>query len=367
MVNLFEILENAPIGQHLYSPQYGELSFCGIDRSGLRMLNPISGEYHHYTKDGKRMEIVGIEPIAGSCALYPSKYSEGWDDWQEQLMPHCQGSVIVSNGYLYGIGDEHVYSSDPNDSFCIIRMHKFDFKDARFATAQERKRFYTELYDHCWIYNPAKHDFEKMDFQILNEHWYVCTNDCSDYAKRLKCNSAYKVKLMANPQMPKNKRIELYDSNNSWQATYGDWDEDYIAFKKDFRPAMQSEIPSPKFAIGDTIRSTESNKNVILQISGIHNEYYTANFDCGTCTIPFSNESFYELVEKPYTKSDFKPFDKVIVRGFNNVWKCSIFSHHNAGNYITTDSTYTECVPYNDETAYLIGTDIDYDGKYRTY
>ena len=56
-----------------------------------------------------------------------------------------------------------------------------------------------------------------------------------------------------------------------------------------------------------------------------------------------------------------------IDRGFNNVWKCSIFSHHNAGNYITTDSTYTECVPYNDETAYLIGTDIDYDGKYRTY
>ena len=73
--------------------------------------------------------------------------------------------------------------------------------------------------------------------------------------------------------------------------------------------------------------------------------------------------------EYKYSKDNFKPFDKVIVRGFNNIWHCAIFSHltKDGHDFVTTDSVYKECVPYNDETAHLIGTHDDYEGTYKAY
>ena len=63
-----------------------------------------------------------------------------------------------------------------------------------------------------------------------------------------------------------------------------------------------------------------------------------------------------------------KPFDRVVVRGAGGVWKCAIYSHRNSsGVFVTTDSAYTQCLPYDDETARLVGTKDDYDGKYGFY
>lgn len=64
-------------------------------------------------------------------------------------------------------------------------------------------------------------------------------------------------------------------------------------------------------------------------------------------------------VEKP--KCTFKPFDKVLVRGAtSNKWICAIFSHINNAtplNMFVANSLYwTECIPYNEKTAHLIGT-----------
>lgn len=53
-----------------------------------------------------------------------------------------------------------------------------------------------------------------------------------------------------------------------------------------------------------------------------------------------------------------KPFDKVLVKDNNdNHWKCDIFSHKDSNNwYVCVDDDYKQCIPYNEETAKLIGT-----------
>lgn len=59
-----------------------------------------------------------------------------------------------------------------------------------------------------------------------------------------------------------------------------------------------------------------------------------------------------------------KPFERVITRvDDDSVWVANIFSHMNSyGEYVTIgcEGGYTYCLPYNEETAHLIGTTDNY-------
>ena len=61
-----------------------------------------------------------------------------------------------------------------------------------------------------------------------------------------------------------------------------------------------------------------------------------------------------------------KTFDNVITRVHNKaIWTANIFSHIDQhGKYVTIGciSGYTYCLPYNDETAHLIGTTDEWKG-----
>lgn len=65
-------------------------------------------------------------------------------------------------------------------------------------------------------------------------------------------------------------------------------------------------------------------------------------------------------------KCEFKAFDKVLVRDSNDYkWKAEIFSHYSEGvNYpfICVGCSYGYCIPYNEETAHLLGTTDEWKG-----
>lgn len=78
-----------------------------------------------------------------------------------------------------------------------------------------------------------------------------------------------------------------------------------------------------------------------------------------------------------FTVEDLKPFDKVLARTFNySEWKVDFFSHfktvidinHREINvYVCMTGEKSECIPYNQETEYLLGTTKEYQGKYKTW
>jgi hypothetical protein len=79
--------------------------------------------------------------------------------------------------------------------------------------------------------------------------------------------------------------------------------------------------------------------------------------------------------EQKFTIEDLKPFDKVLVRNFNE-WKIDFFSHYKTiidinnkeiGIYVCMTGDKEKCVPYNQETEYLLGTSKEYQGKYKTW
>ena len=60
----------------------------------------------------------------------------------------------------------------------------------------------------------------------------------------------------------------------------------------------------------------------------------------------------------------FKPFDQVLARDVDDeVWTANLFSHYVQNNnykYHCVDNSYQQCIPYNEETAHLIGTTNEY-------
>ena len=86
----------------------------------------------------------------------------------------------------------------------------------------------------------------------------------------------------------------------------------------------------------------------------------------GDCTLFPSKDqrdwSKFEPKENKFNPSTLKPFDRVLVRdSYIHKWKCALYSHtEEVGNssyvYITENSAYKYCIPYNDDTKYLLGT-----------
>lgn len=67
------------------------------------------------------------------------------------------------------------------------------------------------------------------------------------------------------------------------------------------------------------------------------------------------------IEEKP--KCEFKPFDRVLVKDVNcDIWHADIFSHVDMfGRYICVGRSWLQCIPYNEQTAHLLGTTENYE------
>ena len=89
----------------------------------------------------------------------------------------------------------------------------------------------------------------------------------------------------------------------------------------------------------------------------------------GECTLFPSKDQrdwfkFERFWDKPkverFDPSTLQPFDKVLVR-INSLgsWRCDLLSHFNkfSGNSLFISTQYWhECIPYNEDTKYLLGT-----------
>ena len=72
-------------------------------------------------------------------------------------------------------------------------------------------------------------------------------------------------------------------------------------------------------------------------------------------------------IEK-FDPKTLKPFDKVLVRNPNDMWRCAIFSHMDDRYfypYIVSSACFKYCIPYNDDTKHLVGTTEEAPEYYR--
>ena len=98
---------------------------------------------------------------------------------------------------------------------------------------------------------------------------------------------------------------------------------------------------------------------------------------CGECVFfPSREQRDWSKFTAPWYKKEkfdhktLKPFDRVLVRdSCSHYWKCNLFSHieteYHHFPYTTIGGNYSYCIPYNDDTKHLVGTNKEAPKYYR--
>ena len=102
-------------------------------------------------------------------------------------------------------------------------------------------------------------------------------------------------------------------------------------------------------------------KGKIIYFINHNNEIQPAS--TGSEFIQIIKEEYKELT-LPKKEHQFEPFDKVLVRDCDkSIWKVDFFSHKIESKeypFQTVGNPYKQCIPYNEETKHLVGTDGDW-------
>ena len=75
------------------------------------------------------------------------------------------------------------------------------------------------------------------------------------------------------------------------------------------------------------------------------------------------------VVPKKFNIKEFKPFDKVLVRdGSSSRWRIGTYSfYEEKNNFFVCECYWEQCVPYNEDTKHLLGTDHDCPEHYKNW
>ena len=321
-INIAHILKNKPSGTKLYADAFGELKFVKVDEVDTIYTRTKEGMLYSFYNDGKYDK--NGEPI-----LVPSKEMRDWNKFAWK-----KGDVLVSNDY----GTEVIFDKWYDDT-------------------------YTNFY--------GKHHLDSEDKNnIKYNDTFLCTTG----------------------------RYSLEDRNAA--QTYINTIEERLGGKLNLE-TLEIE-KKPEFKDGDIITITTKVGNILTFIFRAEDveKYYCHAFLYGKIVIAnddsFCKKDFYiarqsteeekqELFEalakegktwdtehkmivdlKP--KIRLKPFDKVLVRdGKNEIWEPAFFCRnlpkHNVYKYQTVGGKLrVYCIPFNEETAKLIGTSNDWKG-----
>ena len=104
--------------------------------------------------------------------------------------------------------------------------------------------------------------------------------------------------------------------------------------------------------------------------------YDNAGEEAECLLFPSKDQRDWRQFSAPWYKKErfdpttLNPFDKVLVRNtHSNPWRCSLFSHIETDRhlfpYATSGWNYPCCIPFNDDTKHLVGTNEEAPEYYR--
>ena len=324
-LNIAAILKDKPAGTKLWSPIFGNCKFSRLSGSGIRVF-PIHNGFT--STEEKSFFVTGQYMLAGEVCLFPSKQMQDWSkfDWKK-------GDVLVSNDYSKEVifydwyddtytnfyGKHRLDSEDKNnikynDAFlCTTERYSIEDKDAAqtyINTIEERLG--GKLNRETLEVEKTQPEFKDGDIVCISGMGYLAYGI---------------VKSIDNSS----KKLEYYVLNDMSTLKFEDW----LSFEdKQIYPI------------------TENQKMFLFDALAKKGKVWYAE-----------KKQIVDLKPKWITP---KPFDRVITRGDNNdIWTANIFSHMNSyGEYVAIGCVggYHYCLPYNDDTAHLIGTTDEWKG-----
>lgn len=332
-INIAEILKDKPKGTKLYSSACGKCELKEADDKSFKVsfysskFGFMNGGEGIFDKNGNLYD-------DGECIVFPSKEMRDWFKFAWK-----KGDVLVSN-----------------DGKCKVIFERFD--DDTYTS------FVGKYYVECYGKNDELQDYEE-------EHY----GDTVNYTK---------------------------ESEEAAQ-TYINTIEERLGGKLNME-TLEIDKNQPEFKDGDIVCISGMGYLVYGIVKNIDNsskklEYYVLN-DMSTLKfedwLSFEDKHIQPITEtqqiilfdalakkgkawdaekkqivdlKP--KCELKPFDKVLCRNSkDDTWEADFFArltrkeidYTQSGKYLCVGDLWMYCIPYNEETAHLLGTTDDWEG-----
>ena len=323
-INIAEIIKDKPNGIRLYSPIFGECTFCCVSED----TNDICVKKHNGEK--ALFDSKGLYYNTGEVMLFPSKQMRDWRKFFKK------GDVLVCyegknpyytifdgfenntyqtfNGkFAYDSYEDKWYQNECNLS--TTTFHKLSLADSEIYITKIEERF-----------------FGKMNLETLEIEKHTEFKDGD--VLFVKCRGSYFIEIFK------------YSKKNGDLCGHAS-----LCIKNQILDISGKYIIH-KDEITELRLATEEEKKQLFSVIANEGKVWDSE-----------KKQVVDLKPKWMT---LKPFDRVITRVDDNaIWTANIFSHIDQyGEYNTIGCVggYPYCLPYNEETAKLIGTTNNWEG-----
>lgn len=325
-INIAEILKDKPNGTKLYADAFGELSIEDIyaegkDELGITLSSKDGDELLFYN-DGKYN-------ISGEPILVPSKEMRDWEKFAWK-----RGDVLVNSRGLKILFDR--WANDNYTSFYAktINLVEDGFLDTNLhtlASEKEAKSFIKCIEEKLGgKLNRETLEVEKTQPEFKDGDIVFMKGIKSGYY----ANCIFILRSEYKDGDERAFYYAFYNTDDKFTiAEYGNTRVHYS-----LRPATDSEKQQLFDALAKKGKAWDSEKKMVVDL-------------------------------KP--KVEFKPFDKVLCRNSkDDTWEADFFArltrkeidYTQSGKYLCVGDLWMYCIPYNEETAHLLGTTDDWEG-----
>ena len=320
-INIAEILKDKKEGIRLYSPIFGDCTYCYVRED----TNDICVKKHNGVIEYFNSE--GLYFALGEVMLFPSKEMRDWDKFAWK-----KGDVLVNKD-----GNVHII------------FEKFD-DDAY-------KNFHGQYY--LWEEVGSMVSFEEdEDYMQTSDFNKANKEDAQEYIKKIEKELGGKLKLetleieKTQPEF-KDGDIVIYGKSVAiCRKFYKHTLCFYVSLNDMFGLLFNDEVESSE----EYRFATEEEKQQLFSALEKEGKAWDA-------------EKIQIVDLKP--KVELKPFDKVLCRNSkDDTWEADLFArltrkeidYTQSGKYLCVGDFWMYCIPYNEETAHLLGTTDEWKG-----
>lgn len=321
-INIAKILKNKPKGTKLWTDMFGSVTLYVVTDA----CDAFQVKHHNkepwFDEDGKLYK-------EGVLCIYPSKSMRDWEKFSWK-----KGDVLVSN--------------DGKERVIFVK-----FQDNRYM------RFFGKFFSQRK--EDGDIDYKSNLDASVNDYTLENMDAAQTYIKAVEERCGGKLN---RETLEIEKQYEFKDGDIAF-ADYGNRQDVFIVsgitgLSEGYSSFISLDLSSLTLSMG----------------------YRTCFFKKDLCKLRLATDSekkqLFSALEKKGKRWDIekkqivdlklkwtpKPFDKVVVRcGKADKWSIDFFSYKVSNGYICTgDAWFGYCLPYNEETAHLLGTTDDWEG-----
>lgn len=321
-INIVEILKDKPQGTKLYSSACGKCKLEEVDDKSFKIsfynskFGFMNGGEGHLDKNGKLYD-------DGECVVFPSKEMRDWSKFAWK-----KGDVLVCT-----------------DGKCKVIFERFD--DDTYTS------FVGKYYVECYGKNDELQDYEEEHYGDTVNYTKESEEAAQTYINTIEERLGGKLNmetLEIDKTQPEFKDRDVVCISGMGYLAYGIVKSINNSSKK-LEYYVLNDMSTLKFEDKQIQPITETQQIILFDALEKEGKRWDAE-----------KKQIVDL--KP--KIELKPFDKVLSRRCSeDYWVLNFYSHksHKTDYHICIDgSSNLYCIPYNEETAHLLGATDEWKG-----